>query len=233
MSGGSSAAIDRLSPQQIEARLARASVAYLPLGSLEHHGPHLPIGLDALTASGICLAAADRSGGVVLPAMHQAVGGEHTRYPWTVMSRSAESIEMLLAETLERMNELGIQRFVILSGHFVDEQRDLVKRVANSWNATAVSARAIARPLGGPQIPRSRPTMRPASKHSCCRRFIQSSWMCASFPTRTPLRCRPTRTLSAPIATAAIIRCMECSAPTLGASTRTKRRLYSVTWSNG
>jgi creatinine amidohydrolase len=148
MSGGPSAAIDRLSPQQIEARLARASVAYLPLGSLEYHGPHLPIGLDALTASGICLAAADRTGGVVLPAMHQAVGGEHTRYPWTVISRSAESIEMLLAETLERLNELGIQRFVILSGHFADEQRDLVERVANSWNATAVSARAIARTLG-------------------------------------------------------------------------------------
>jgi len=148
MSGEISATIERLSPQQIEERLARASVAYLPLGSLEYHGPHLPIGLDALTALGICLAAADRAGGVVLPAMYQAVGGEHTRYPWTLMSRSTESIEILLGETLERLNELGIRRFVILSGHFADEQRDLVERVASSWNATGASARAIARTLG-------------------------------------------------------------------------------------
>lgn len=145
---GPSAAIDRLSPQQIEARLARASVAYLPLGSLEFHGPHLPIGLDALTAYGICLAAAERTGGVVLPAMHQAVGGEHTRYPWTLMSRSAEPIEVLLTETLERMDELDVRRFVLLSGHFAGEQRDLISRVADAWNATGASSRAVARTLG-------------------------------------------------------------------------------------
>jgi creatinine amidohydrolase len=148
MSTGPAAAIDQLSPQQIDARLARRSVAYLPLGSLEFHGPHLPIGLDALTAYGICLAAAERSGGVVLPAMHQAVGGEHTRYPWTLMSRSAEPIEVLLAETLQRLDELGVQRFVLLSGHFADEQRDLVERVASAWNAAAPSSWAIARTLG-------------------------------------------------------------------------------------
>ena len=148
MSDGSTPAIDRLSPEQIDARLARASVVYLPLGSLEFHGPHLPIGLDALTGYGICLAAAEKSGGVVLPAMYQAVGGEHTRYPWTLMSRSAEPIEALLTETLERLDELGVRRFVILSGHFAEEQRELVTRVASAWNARDASSRAIARTLG-------------------------------------------------------------------------------------
>ena len=148
MSAGPSAAIDRLSPEQIEARLARASVAYLPLGSLEFHGPHLPIGLDALTAFGICLAAAERSGGVVLPAMYQAVGGEHTDYPWTLMSRAAQPIEELLAETLRRLDELGVRRFVLLSGHFAGEQLDLVRRVASAWNATGASSSVVARTLG-------------------------------------------------------------------------------------
>ena len=145
---GPAAAIDRLSPQQIEARLARASVAYLPLGSLEFHGPHLPIGLDALTAYGVCLAAAECTGGVVLPAMHQAVGGEHTRYPWTLMSRSAEPIEVLLTETLARLDELGIRRVVLLSGHFASEQQDLVARVVDAWNATGAALVAVGRTLG-------------------------------------------------------------------------------------
>jgi creatinine amidohydrolase len=148
MSDAPSAAIERLSPQQIEARLEHASVAYLPLGSLEFHGPHLPIGLDALTAYGICLAAAERGGGVVLPAFYQAIGGEHSRYPWTLMSREAAPIETLLHETLERLDELGVRRFVILSGHFADEQRDLVERVASAWNATDARSHAIARTLG-------------------------------------------------------------------------------------
>ena len=148
MNAGPSAAIEQLSPQQIEARLARASVAYLPLGSLEFHGPHLPIGLDALTAHGICLAAAERGGGVVLPPWYVAVGGEHTHYPWTFMSRRPAEIESLLAETLTRLDELGVQRIVLLSGHFAEEQRDLVTRIADAWNAGEWSSRVIARTLG-------------------------------------------------------------------------------------
>ena len=148
MSAGPSAALERLSPQQVEARLARASVAYLPLGSLEFHGPHLPVGLDALTAHGICLAAAERGGGVVLPPWFAAVGGEHTRYPWTFMSGAPAAIETLLAETLTRLHELGVARVVLLSGHFAAEQGDLIARVADEWNARGTSSRAVARTLG-------------------------------------------------------------------------------------
>ena len=146
-----SPAIEGLSPRQIDERLGVASVAYLPLGSLEFHGPHLPVGVDALTAQGVCLAAAERTGGIVLPAIHQAVGGEHTSYPWTLMSRHPEPIEASLAETLLRLDELGVRRFVILSGHFALEQRDLAARVADTWNASGASSRAVARTLG--QVP--------------------------------------------------------------------------------
>ncbi len=144
---------DRLTPAQIEERLARASVAYLPLGSLEFHGPHLPIGLDALTAEGVCLAAAERGGGIVLPVVHTAVGGEHAEYPWTLMSRTAEPIEVLLAETLRRLDELGVGRAVLLSGHFAEEQRALVARVADAWKATASAMRVVARTLGQAPAP--------------------------------------------------------------------------------
>jgi len=147
-SAGPSAAIELLSPEQIGERLARASVAYLPVGSLEFHGPHLPIGLDALTAHGICLAAAERGGGVVLPPWYAAVGGEHTLYPWTFMSGTPSAIETLLAETLTRLDELGVRRAVLLSGHFAGEQRDLVHRIAADWNARGSALSVVARTLG-------------------------------------------------------------------------------------
>ncbi|GAA1535043.1 creatinine amidohydrolase [Microbacterium ginsengiterrae] len=143
-----SAAAERLTPAQIEERLDHASVAYLPLGSLEFHGPHLPIGLDALTAHGICLAAAEQYGGIVLPPYYQAVGGEHTVYPWTLMSGAPDAIETLLGETLSRLSALGVRRAVLFSGHFADEQRDLVTRVAGSWNARDATMHAVARTLG-------------------------------------------------------------------------------------
>ncbi|MDJ0336258.1 creatininase family protein [Salinibacterium sp. G-O1] len=154
MSAGPSAAVEQLSPHQIEARLARASVAYLALGSLEFHGPHLPIGLDALTAHGICLAAAERGGGIVLPPWYAAIGGEHTAYRWTFMSHSPASIQVLLAETLTRLDELGVRRIVLLSGHFAEEQGDLIAKIADDWNARAATAHAVARTLGqAPQPP--------------------------------------------------------------------------------
>ena len=154
MSAGPSPAVELLSPQQIEERLARASVAYLPLGSLEFHGPHLPIGLDALTAHGICLAAAERDGGIVLPAWYPSVGGEHSRYPWTFMSDIPGSIESLLLERLERLDELGVRRAVVLSGHFAGEQGELIARVADDWNARGRACVAVARTLGqAPQPP--------------------------------------------------------------------------------
>ncbi|MFK4791238.1 creatininase family protein [Microbacterium sp. ZW T5_56] len=156
MSTGSSA-IERLSPAEIEDRLATTSVAYLPLGSLEFHGPHLPVGLDALTAHGICLRAAELAGGIVLPPFYQGVGGEHSRYPWTLMSERPEAIETLLAETLDRLDELGVRHAVILSGHFADEQRDLVTRIAEGWNAEGRVLRAVARTIG--QVPE--PPVRP------------------------------------------------------------------------
>jgi hypothetical protein len=44
--------LERLRPAQVDAALARASVAWVPLGALEFHAPHLPIGTDGFTAHG-------------------------------------------------------------------------------------------------------------------------------------------------------------------------------------
>lgn len=65
---------------------------HVPLGALEFHGPHLPIGLDGLTAHGICIQGSRGRGGVVLPTIYQGTGGEHSRYPWTIMMPTGDAI---------------------------------------------------------------------------------------------------------------------------------------------
>ena len=124
---------ERLSPAEIEARLAERSVVYLPLGTLEFHGPHLPVGLDALTGHGVCVAAALRSGGVVLPPVHQGFGGGHVDYPWTVMMSGGSAITEHLFDTLVRLEALGVRTAVLFSGHFAPEQLDLIDAVASAW----------------------------------------------------------------------------------------------------
>jgi len=56
-----------LRPQQFRERLAAAPIAYLPLGTLEWHGEHLPLGSDGLQAQGFFVALAQEVGGIVLP----------------------------------------------------------------------------------------------------------------------------------------------------------------------
>jgi creatinine amidohydrolase len=56
-----------LTPAAFRQRIAAAPIAYLPLGTLEWHGEHLPLGADGLQAQGFFTYLARRVGGVVLP----------------------------------------------------------------------------------------------------------------------------------------------------------------------
>lgn len=56
-----------LSPLEFQQRISRAPIAYLPLGTLEWHGAHLPLGSDGLQAEGFFIQLANEVGGIVLP----------------------------------------------------------------------------------------------------------------------------------------------------------------------
>ena len=56
--------------EEIAAAMAEAPLCYLPLGTLEWHGEHAAVGLDALKAHAVCVRAAERSGGLVVPPLH-------------------------------------------------------------------------------------------------------------------------------------------------------------------
>lgn len=136
--------IERLRPHQIAAALAERAVVYLPLGTIEWHCHHLPVGLDGLTAHGLCLAAADRTGGLVWPALYYGTGGGHGAFPWTVMMPDGREISALLQVTLGRLGALGIAEAVLFSGHFADEQLAIIDRIAATWNAQGRMPHVIA-----------------------------------------------------------------------------------------
>lgn len=133
-----------LAPAELDARLAEASVVYIPLGTLEFHGPHLPIGLDALTAHTVCIAAAERGGGVVLPPVYQGFGGGHGHYPWTIMMADGSGIDAHLRATLQRLSEFGVATAVVFSGHFAPEQLDMIDALGKDWNSGSPSLRVVA-----------------------------------------------------------------------------------------
>ena len=69
--------IQYLLPDEIVKERRRKSIIYLPVGPLEWHGPHLPLGVDALRAHLAAVELARRIGGVVLPTLF--IGTERER----------------------------------------------------------------------------------------------------------------------------------------------------------
>ncbi|MBX7257551.1 MAG: creatininase family protein [Candidatus Hydrogenedentes bacterium] len=59
-----------LLPHEFRARLAQRPLAYLPLGTLEWHGEHLPLGSDAIQSEALMIECARRFGGIVMPPIH-------------------------------------------------------------------------------------------------------------------------------------------------------------------
>ena len=58
---------ERLTPDKLSERIKESPVAYLPLGTLEWHGPHMPLGADMIQPKEFFIELARRVGGVVLP----------------------------------------------------------------------------------------------------------------------------------------------------------------------
>jgi creatinine amidohydrolase len=66
-----------LTPEQFRRRIAEAPIAYLPLGTLEWHGEHLPLGTDGLIAKGFFVELAQKVGGIVLPILFLGPDEQH------------------------------------------------------------------------------------------------------------------------------------------------------------
>jgi creatinine amidohydrolase len=59
-----------LRPAQVVARRESCPVAYVPIGTIEWHGEHNPLGADTLQAEALAIRCAREGGGLVMPALY-------------------------------------------------------------------------------------------------------------------------------------------------------------------
>ena len=121
--------MEEMSPDQLEEILAQAPVAYVPLGTFEHHGWHLPVCFDGIKAHALCERSAAETGGTVLPTFFYGTGGGHVGYKWTLILTEAQ-ITPLISATLDHLANQGFKVVVLLTGHYPREQVDMVHRLA-------------------------------------------------------------------------------------------------------
>lgn len=135
--------IEFLRPHQLRDIIKKTPVAFLPLGTYEWHGEHLPIVLDSLTAHGVCLHSAAKSNGIVLPPLYYGTGGGHGSYPFTIMMETDAEISALIEFSFKRLEAFGFRLVVLFTGHFAPTQVDMVHRLADIWNARGGQLKAL------------------------------------------------------------------------------------------
>jgi creatinine amidohydrolase len=123
---------ERMLPAEYRAAIDALPVVFLPLGTVEWHGEHNALGLDALKAHALCVRAAQQAGGVVHPPLYGGMGGLDK--PATVVMEPEMAWEnYLLRPWLEQLcyefHRQGFKAILIVTGHYGHNQQIVVREV--------------------------------------------------------------------------------------------------------
>ncbi|MBM3236771.1 creatininase family protein [Candidatus Poribacteria bacterium] len=106
-----------LHPDELAEVIELAPIVFWPLGLIEHHGWHLPVGYDGIKAERICIRVAEKTGGVILPTMWWGANGGHGDFLWTHY-QPPEASEAILVNTIKPLIKFGFRVIVLLAGHY-------------------------------------------------------------------------------------------------------------------
>jgi creatinine amidohydrolase len=121
---------------------AETDLAVLPVGSTEQHGPHAPLGTDAVTAEAVADAGVEAYGGeaALAPTLPVGIAAEHRQFPGTLWL-SPDTFRANVRETVESLAEHGFDRVVVVNGHGgnVDALREVTGELTREGGAYAVA----------------------------------------------------------------------------------------------
>jgi len=95
------------------------TVAVLPVGAIEQHGPHLPVATDALVAAAVAEAAVRAAADLpvlLLPTMPVGKSNEHIDFPGT-LTLPAETLIALWREIGESVARAGLRKMLFINAH--------------------------------------------------------------------------------------------------------------------
>ncbi len=128
-----------------EAIKSGVKTVLIPVGSVEAHGPHLPLATDLYTIYEVCKEVAKKIKVMVAPPLYYGLCRSTRNIPGTISIRG-EILKALLFNILSELYRWGLRNFFILSGHaggthgaylldaaetFIESQRDAKLFVAD------------------------------------------------------------------------------------------------------
>ncbi len=103
-------------PDFVKAVEKSQKTCIIPIGVMEKHGAHLPLGTDLYMSREYALRAAAKEYAVVYPWYYFSQINEARHQPGTI-AYSPELIWKMLQETLDELNRNGFEKIIIVNGH--------------------------------------------------------------------------------------------------------------------
>lgn len=163
---------------EAEQALSKARLAVVPVGSLEQHGPHLPLMTDSAVAEALARRIANELGddAVLLPPIGYGLSEHHLGFAGTITLRPNTMLG-LLADIFESLRHHGLKRALVVNGH--GGNIDLIRLAARTARRDhGMMVASVMWAVVAADIARERASS-PAYGHAC---EIETSVMMALLP---------------------------------------------------
>lgn len=116
--GGSGTPVwwEELTSPEVGELVGRVGAAILPFGSVEQHGPHMPLCVDWNMAYHVAMGVSALTGVPVLHPVTYGVSASHGDFPGTLTVR-AETFIAVAVDLVDSLYNSGVRQFVLLNGH--------------------------------------------------------------------------------------------------------------------
>ena len=95
--------------------ISKKPTIIIPVGSIEQHGPHLPISTDSDIVTEIASRLAKKCGFIVFPTINYGVSLEHE--PLFNLSLKENNLRKILDDIITSLGKNHIKKIIILNGH--------------------------------------------------------------------------------------------------------------------
>ncbi|RLB69253.1 MAG: creatininase family protein [Deltaproteobacteria bacterium] len=98
------------------AGLKESQTIFLPFGSTEEHGQHLPLDTDTMQVYATVKAAAENHKSFVAPPVHYGICRSTSEHPGTI-TISSDTFRALVRDLVRGYYGQGLRNFILISGH--------------------------------------------------------------------------------------------------------------------
>jgi len=108
--------LSEMSWKEAQEAFKSISMAIVPLGSNEQHGPHMPLGADWMQAQEIARRLGEKINAIVLPTMPFGWAEYHMDFPGTIYI-SKKNLYGVMMNVCKCLHKWGIKKIIFINGH--------------------------------------------------------------------------------------------------------------------